>query len=293
MIPSIEVERLRERFRRLTGQSARSATFERLDASDTSYAFVRFPGVNNVDNAPVRVRLSSTANIETTTGNVVIVSVDPRTGEQTIVSGDLDGQVAAGFQPTGGVETVTTRTVSTFNFDVLKCYSLSTETTNSTEVAVYRGWYVRYGVWTLFNGSTGENNPIDLASLIPGTGLQSWVIVGITDSGVLEAVRSTPISTLDVIGQTQIQEALDELAPGTLPVWGWLLSDGQTAIDGSNLARQLDLRPFLDADSAANMYTNPSVIEHPTLVAADRQVVLYGPITVNNVWQIDGTVYIL
>ena len=283
LMTSASILALREKIRRDTGKSLQTAQIESADTTRPGFVIVRFQSGGGTLSGPQSVKLPSSAGVAVTAGNVVRIGYDANTGEQVIIDGDIAGQVAVGIAPEGGRDTVTTRYVSSYNFGALKCYALATEQAQSLTVAVSPGWYILDGRYTQFAGAT-----IDLTSLVPAANQHAWIVILLTRDGALEAFSSTVQNALDPLTDADVREALAQKTPGSIPVWGWLLANAQATINGSDLNKQLDLRQFIDVDSSANAPTTPTVIDFPTLIAANRQLRFFDGGTTNSHLVIDG-----
>lgn len=141
----------------------------------------------------------------------------------------------------------------------------------STSVIV-RGWMAIANLTlTWFSGGS-----VDLSSLIPSAGNQCIAVVVIkSDYTTLAAYASTAKASVDVLGISDIQEALTAAAavdPRSTPIWAWRLHDAQTAITDAD--SWLDVRQFLNLGNSLYPVRVVTAAGAVTVTSADYYVMI-------------------
>lgn len=163
-------------------------------------------------------------------------------GRVQIIGLDPDAYVSLNINPTAVTQRLLSPRTSQSNIETLWCLQSSPPST----IVNVKSWSpIINNVYYIFAGGS-----IDLASKIPGTGLQAWVVVFVkNDYLTLEAFASATVSTTDTIDQrSSIQTCLNQKSGGSTPVWALLLSNAQTTITQNTINNGQDLRDIIGSN---------------------------------------------
>lgn len=121
----------------------------------------------------------------------------------------------------------------------------------------------------------------DLTSFVPASDLHCFAIVFWLDDNTLEVKASTPVSLLDPLTNTDLEECIAASTAGSIPVRAWILEDDQSVLS-PNPAKNMDMRQFIRTSMTANMIISPvtSVSTNTTLTTAMHVVLVTATATI-------------
>lgn len=186
------------------------------------------------------------APVQMIPGNPVVLKLD--TDGQLFVAGpDFQSAVSVGINPNANNASDENAKGWTNQSSIVTLVSTCTPPPSLS--VLVRGWMAISNLaLTWFPGGT-----VDLTALVPTAGNQCIAVIVVkSDYATLAAYASTAKDSTDVLGVTDIQEALNAAAavdPAAVPIWAWRLHDAQTTITDKD--SWLDLRQFLNLTSAA------------------------------------------
>jgi hypothetical protein len=92
----------------------------------------------------------------------------------------------------------------------------------------------------------------DLTSHVPAADLQCFAVVFWLDNNTLEVQSSTAVSLLDPLTNIDLEECIAASTADSIPVWAWILADGQTALT-ADPTKNLDMRQFINTPSVGGV----------------------------------------
>ncbi len=163
-------------------------------------------------------------------------------GEQVILGAYRPGVQSAGINPLtlNPLDTVVNSIITQAKFSTFYFERHGDTTNKPLTVSIFPAFIVIGTTTTYFAG--GE---IDIASFVPSTGLQCFVVVLWKTDNTLEGFSSTPINTADPLSDADIQEAINQRSTGSLPICAWRLVGDQAALS-SDETQRVDLRQMIN-----------------------------------------------
>lgn len=202
--------------------------------------------------APFRVRVQGLTALQA--GNAVLVWPD-EDGELAIHKGDFYGQLSGGNNPI------------TINAPPAPVQEQINQTAITTAVCVpfspQPAMKAVVQSWPRIVGNRLTVFPRSVTGTIatPSTGEHYLVLISLKLDNTLELTYSDPQSQVVELDTTDLQEALDDMSRGSVPIQTFRIYGGQTELRASD--RWLDMRQFIYGGSYLEMYT-PNVSNPPT-----------------------------
>jgi len=220
------------------------------DSTQDGNVFVRFPASDGNLTAPVSVRLRASVSISGNDSQQPVKVGRDKEGKLAVLDIDFEGTKAHGGSPLDANAADKRRNAYTppENFIPLDCHSTSAPGALTTEVYVHPLVYIADNVVHFFYGEL-----VDLAASIPGAGFQRLACLFLKTDDTIETVTSTQKTTIEVIGDDDVQECLDGASVGGRPAWAWLLANGAASL--SDADRWLDLRQRINVESIQRQIT--------------------------------------
>ena len=226
------------------------------DSTQDGNVFVRFPASDGNLTAPVSVRLRASVSISGNDSQQPVKVGRDKEGKLAVLDIDFEGTKAHGGSPLDANAADKRRNAYTppENFIPLDCHSTSAPGALTTEVYVNPLVYIVDNTVHFFYGEL-----VDLAAAIPAAGFQRLACLFLKTDDTIETVTSTQKTTIEVIGDDDVQECLDGATPGAKPAWAWLLANGAASL--SDADRWLDLRQRINAANVAGLLVPPVLID--------------------------------